>query len=468
MPAPPPIAYATLTAPLPAAPYILGITPSPTTPHLVLRHPSQSLTIADNQTLQPVAALQGGHAGHISSVSCDGGELWSAAVDGSIVRWDERGRQKATVIKAFIRKPLPVTALATSANDNLVIGGTELVSSEAHILFWDPRNSSAPLYTHSSTHSDDITHLSLLRSSSTFLPPSHNSEIKTPSTLLLSASTDGLVALSDMKESDEEEALVAEENWGQSIADAGGYMHKGKMSVWARSDMDEMCLWGVGRGNVGEIELQDHKHYASSEFKFKTFTPPKAGPSITQTALDEFKSKTTYKSDYLINVVPSLGVSSDGTPMTTVGTNEGDMILQHHSASTSSYKPSAFFLSGPGANRGHKDVVRAMYHDLANEALYTGSEDGVLAGFSLASLPERLTVGDPEVDDDDGDGREEDDNMDEESEIETESSEESDDDEDEDMEEEGPRYGPIIGAGSNGRPGADKKEERRKKRYGPY
>lgn len=293
MPAPPPIAYATLTAPLPAAPYILGITPSPTTPHLVLRHPSQSLTIADNQTLQPVAALQGGHAEHISSVSCDGGELWSAAVDGSIVRWDERGRQKATVIKAFIRKPLPVTALATSANDNLVIGGTELVSSEAHILFWDPRNSSAPLYTHSSTHSDDITHLSLLRSSSTFLPPSHNSEIKTPSTLLLSASTDGLVALSDMKESDEEEALVAEENWGQSIADAGGYMHKGKMSVWARSDMDEMCLWGVGRGNIGEIELQDHKHYASSEFKFKTFTPPKAGPSITQTALDEFKSKTT-------------------------------------------------------------------------------------------------------------------------------------------------------------------------------
>ncbi|KIR64029.1 hypothetical protein I314_02812 [Cryptococcus bacillisporus CA1873] len=468
MPAPPPIAYATLSAPLPDAPYVLGITPSPTTPHLVLRHPSKSLTVADNQTLQSVASLQGAHGGHISSVSCDGGELWSAAVDGSIIRWDERSRQKATVIKAFIRKPLPVTALTTSAHDSLVIGGTELVSSEAHILFWDPRNSSAPLYTHSSTHSDDITHLSLLRSSSTFLPASHNPEIKTPSTLLLSASTDGLIALSDMKEGDEEEALVAEENWGQSIADAGGYMHKGKMGVWARSDMDEMCLWGVGRGNMGEIELQDHKQYPSSEFKFKTFTPPKTGPSITQTALDEFKSKTTYKSDYLINVVPTLGISSDGAPMTIVGTNEGDMILQHHSASTSSYQPSAFFLSGPGTNRGHKDVVRAMYHDLANEALYTGSEDGVLAGFSLASLPERLTVGDPDVDDDGGDGREEDEYMDEESEIETESSQESDDDEDEDMEEEGPRYGPIIGAGSKGRPGADKKEDRRKKRYEPY
>lgn len=288
MPAPPPIAYATLSAPLPDAPYVLGITPSPTTPHLVLRHPSKSLTVADNQTLQSVASLQGAHGGHISSVSCDGGELWSAAVDGSIIRWDERSRQKATVIKglsitwstrrgfspslnvhkinatvtlAFIRKPLPVTALTTSAHDSLVIGGTELVSSEAHILFWDPRNSSAPLYTHSSTHSDDITHLSLLRSSSTFLPASHNPEIKTPSTLLLSASTDGLIALSDMKEGDEEEALVAEENWGQSIADAGGYMHKGKMGVWARSDMDEMCLWGVGRGNMGEIEVSKFRFF---------------------------------------------------------------------------------------------------------------------------------------------------------------------------------------------------------------
>jgi hypothetical protein len=37
---------------------------------------------------------------------------------------------------AFVRKALPVTALAVSDSDHLVIGGTELVSSEAHILFW--------------------------------------------------------------------------------------------------------------------------------------------------------------------------------------------------------------------------------------------------------------------------------------------------------------------------------------------
>lgn len=93
-----------------------------------------------------------------------------------------------------------------------------------------------------------------------------------------------------------------------------------------------------------------------------------------------------------------------------------------------------------------------MYHAARDEALYTGSEDGVLCGWSLASLP-RLAVGDPEIDDDGGDGREDIDSEDEESEIETEESEEesdrSDDDE-ADEDEEGPRWGrhgPVYGGG---------------------
>lgn len=73
----------------------------------------------------------------------------------------------------------------------------------------------------------------------------------------------------------------------------------------------------------------------------------------------------------------------------------------------------------------------------------------MLCGWSLAGLP-RLVIGDPDVDDDGGDGREDiasDDEGDAESEIET---EESDEDEDMDVdgkEDEGRRYGPIIGGG---------------------
>jgi hypothetical protein len=183
---------------------------------------------------------------------------------------------------AFVRKPLPVLALAVSERDHLVICGTELVSSEAHILFWyvasshrmhtphrlslplhgvntpadatrDTRNAKEPAYTHSSTHSDDITHLSLLPSSSTFLPPSAN--IPLPQSLLLSASTDGLVALSDLKETDDEEALKAAESWGQSVAAAGTYTVGGQMRVWARSDMDAVATWEIGKGDDEELEV---------------------------------------------------------------------------------------------------------------------------------------------------------------------------------------------------------------------
>lgn len=155
MPAPPSIAHATLSSNLSLKPYILSITPATPTPHLLLRHPSNAITIVDNQTLQPIELLQDseGHKGDVTDIKVDEGGVWSSAKDSTVVRWDERSRRAGMVMKgqldqvvmwrklteiciAFVRKPLPVLALAVSERDNLVIAGTELVSSEAHILFW--------------------------------------------------------------------------------------------------------------------------------------------------------------------------------------------------------------------------------------------------------------------------------------------------------------------------------------------
>lgn len=161
-----------------------------------------------------------------------------------------------------------------------------------------------------------------------------------PDQLLLSASTDGLVALSDLKESDEDEAVQSAENFGQSIAQAGFYEHKGKMRVWGRSDMDAVGIWGIGKGEEDDIEvspystksqkdisancqLQDLVAYDTEKFRSREFTLPKTGASTTRTAQEERDGKNAkLKSDYLINVVPSLGVSSDSQPMAAVGTNE--------------------------------------------------------------------------------------------------------------------------------------------------
>ncbi|KAL1411160.1 hypothetical protein Q8F55_002110 [Vanrija albida] len=469
MPAAPPVAFATLAYQQPSRPYITGITPTSLSGHLILQHPDPVLTIADAQTLQPVEQLTG-HTGPVTAVQCEEGSIWSSGKDATVVRWDERSRRAATTIKAFIRKPLPVTALAVSGADHLVVGGTELVSSEAHILFWDTRNASEPAYRHSSTHSDDITHLSIL-------PPTASFQVSTgrqlPQRLLLSTATDGCVALSDLREADEDEAVHAEENWNQSIAAAGSYAFEGRLKVWARSDMDYVAAWGVGvDADDGELQLQDFQEVNSSQFKYRDFALPQGGPSVVGPAAKERAYPDKLRSEYLIDVCPSLGVNNRGLPAVGVGSNDGNIVLQHASAFSTRdnrpYHPSAYLLTGPGAARGHKDVVRAMFHAVRDEALYTGSEDGVLAGWSLASLP-RLLTGNPAIDDDGGDGREDansDDDEDEESEIDTESSESDRSDNSDDMEvDDGPRHGPVYGGGR----GRDtRKDKRREKRHAPY
>jgi hypothetical protein len=98
MPPAPPIAYATLSSPLPTTPYILSIAPSPSA-HLILRHPSPTLTLADPQTLQPIETFRDGHSGHVTDVTVDQDAIWSSARDASVVRWDERSRSAAMSIK---------------------------------------------------------------------------------------------------------------------------------------------------------------------------------------------------------------------------------------------------------------------------------------------------------------------------------------------------------------------------------
>ena len=63
------------------------------------------------------------------------------------------------------------------------------------------------------------------------------------------------MALSDLKETDEDEAVQSAENFGQSIANAGWYERKGQMRIWGRSDMDALGVWSVAKGEEEETEV---------------------------------------------------------------------------------------------------------------------------------------------------------------------------------------------------------------------
>lgn len=111
-----------------------------------------------------------------------------------------------------------------SLDGRTIATGTVLNGEDASIYFWDARKPTVPIFSHTSTHSDDITSLH-------FHP--------TVRDRLLSASSDGLLSITNTAEQDEDEAVEHVVNWGCSVAQTRWY-HDG---AWAASDMETFSLW---------------------------------------------------------------------------------------------------------------------------------------------------------------------------------------------------------------------------------
>lgn len=111
----------------------------------------------------------------------------------------------------------------------------------------DPRAPKAPLYSHTTIHSDDITTLGFapasLHSLAFPLDPADEVARAPPATsaVLLSGSTDGTLSLTDAREQDEDEAQLGVANVGVSVAEAG--WSGGGWDVWGRDDMDGVSVW---------------------------------------------------------------------------------------------------------------------------------------------------------------------------------------------------------------------------------
>ena len=144
-----------------------------------------------------------------------------------------------------------------------------LTRSVSLLFSRDPRSPAAPLRTHASTHSDDITALHFYR------PPPGGAPSSAGPSLLLSASSDGLVCTSNADEPDEDEAGVHVGNWGCSVAQAG-WLHDraGRPGVWAASDMETFSVW------TNEVRRP------CLDARLPSLVPPAAGDAqVAQTAL---------------------------------------------------------------------------------------------------------------------------------------------------------------------------------------
>ncbi|KAK7061372.1 WD40 repeat-like protein [Favolaschia claudopus] len=321
--------------------YILSIASLPPYYAASASAPSNAIDLFDKTSLLGVQTLPGHEIGttslcsvnSIASVSrpC----LVSSGLDGSIRVWDER-TNSYSIKMTNLGQNTGILCCDVSQNGLTVAGGTQLQGEDAHIVYWDPRQPAAPLRTHSSTHSDDVTVVS-------FSPDSPN--------LLLSASTDGLISTSTADENDEDEAVVHVGSWNTSVSQAGWIHTSRGAKIWAHSDMETFSTWS---DELDLLQTQDIR-----------------APSLHNHTQHEWLT------DYLITCHSS---AASADLQVFVGSNQGDFaLLTNPDLSTPS---SPWSLCNTWTN-GHAGIVRSLIWDEQNQILVSGGEDGKINMWSL-------------------------------------------------------------------------------------
>ncbi|THH12370.1 hypothetical protein EW145_g11 [Phellinidium pouzarii] len=301
--------------------------------------PSNAIHLFDKSDCKTIVRALSGHDGGIdymcSADSFQGARqvLLSCGKDGSVKAWDERTGTVGVQMLSSGRRA-PILSCDVSSDGLTVAAGTVLQGDDALILYWDPRSPIAPLRRHSSIHSDDITTVRFARG--------------TPTTVLLSASTDGLICTSNPLEEDEDEANIDVGNWGCSISKAGWVRGSDVAStsrVWAVSDMETLSLWSEELNLDQDIDRDRLAH------------PDAVLPWVT---------------DYIIDCHNS----RNGSFHLFAGSSEGDIAL------ISPHEESTRWLLEQVYTAGHSEVVRCAHWDETNGLLLTGGEDAKLTVWS--------------------------------------------------------------------------------------
>ncbi|KAK0498357.1 WD40-repeat-containing domain protein [Armillaria luteobubalina] len=327
--------------------YVLAIASLPAHYATARSTPSNTIEIYDKASLQHIQALSG-HDTTITSLKTvefiagfTRQSLVSSGHDGSIKVWDDRSNSHS-IKMTNLGKHNALLSCDVSSDGFTVAAGTDLQGDDANIFFWDPRQPATPLRTHGSTHSDDITVLQFA-----------------PSNVLLSASADGLLCLSNAAEDDEDEAVQQVANWGCSVSQAGFMALPGAPPrIWASSDMETFSTWSNELDPLQSLDIR--------------------APSV-------HNRNCTWVTDYLVTCTSQ----PNGDLAIFTGSNEGDLALLSNSDLSTQNSP---WLLHKIWSNGHTGVVRSLLWDENNQALLTGGEDGKINAWSFRSSSEDSMV----------------------------------------------------------------------------
>ncbi|KAK2768327.1 hypothetical protein FQN54_000180 [Arachnomyces sp. PD_36] len=324
-----------------------------------------SLRLFDRRTLQLRGSASGFadnvHEGGVTCL-CDGGDggggggggggqaggngggnnhlLVTGGRDGRMKLWDIRGEGKKAVVEFQTEKNAPVLSIASNAGTNTVVAGTELVSSQATVAFWDTRSPKQPRLQYSESHNDDVTELQ-------FHPTN-------PSTLL-SGSTDGLVNIYDTTITDEDDALL-------QVVNHGSVHHAGFLAEDNNSNDNN----GSGSsGAAGAIYALSHDEnfsiYPRHSSEEDATEPPPIPFGDLRPVLD---------CSYVVQVLRGSGESFVAAGSTSE--QRLDLIPLTSSPKWNFNQDAIWRLPG-----GHgEEIVRSIYLDQQSNSVFTCGEDG--------------------------------------------------------------------------------------------
>ncbi|KAK8751266.1 hypothetical protein OTU49_013824 [Cherax quadricarinatus] len=297
-----------------------------------------SVTILKRETLQNMSSFEP-HEKCITGLRftpSSNNQLWTSSTDGLVKMWDIRSNKCE---KEFIGKTKnssvlkPVTCFDMSYNERILCAGTELVESEAFLLFWDIRSDKV-LGSYWECHTDDITQVKF--------NPSQEDTMAT-------AATDGLINVFDISQKTEGDALTYCMNAEVTV---------GKLSWLSKNGRHERLS---GITDIESLQYWDIRE-AAPLYKYSRGEVCNAMKSLTP---DEC---------YLASVHMS-GDGDNPVVLTGICTEEANnhlctLKLDTH---TGQLKPHGYFIS-----KQHLLMTRAALYHVGADSFVTAGECGIV------------------------------------------------------------------------------------------
>lgn len=195
----------------------------------------ETMTCLQEYNARP-GALSGVRFSHTN-----GNLVLSACSDGTVKLWDARV-SGTRAVQEYTGYPSNVfISFDVSCNDLIVCAGTEKVEEDAFLVFWDGRyapktESKEPLGAYSESHSDDVTQVR-------FHP--------TNPSLVATGSTDGLVNVFDINESNEDDALSSTCNSDSSV-NVIGWAGRDYKQVYCLTHDEGFVWWDLAQVDTEE------------------------------------------------------------------------------------------------------------------------------------------------------------------------------------------------------------------------